>query len=74
MAAAHSGIGFCACHKKASRIGEPGQSLEIQITAVHDVERTGFWLKKIENSDVVHLAIADEDERGDAAAKIEQRV
>src|SRR5271166_4745803 len=58
----------------ASGIVKPRQTFEIQIAAIHDVEGARLGLKKIENFDIVHLAIADVDERGNAAAKIEQRV
>ena len=68
------GVGFCARHEKASGIVKPRQTLEIQIAAIHDIEGAGLGLEKIENFDIVHLAIADVDERGDAAAEIEQRV
>ena len=50
---------------------EPG---EVDITAVHDVERTGLGHDLVEDVDVVLAARADAEKRGDRAAQVEQRV
>src|SRR5262245_66667948 len=65
---------LCASNEEAASIFEPGQSLEVNVSSIHDVE--GSWLghEVIENVDVVKLAVADEDKRGNAATQIEQRV
>ena len=50
------------------------QALEIDVTAIHHIEGASFGKKLIEDVDVMHFAVADEDERGNVAAQIEQRM
>src|SRR5262245_43296831 len=74
IAALCSEVRLGAGNEEAASIVEPGQSLEVNVSSIHDVE--GSWLghEVIENVDVVKLAVADEDKRGNAATQIEQRV
>jgi hypothetical protein len=58
--------------EEASGIIEVRQALEVEIAAIHDIECAGFRNELIQNIDVMHLAVADEDERRDAAAQIKQ--
>lgn len=48
------------------------QSGEVEITAIHDVERPSFGNNLVENVHIVQLAIADVDEAGNVAAQVEQ--
>jgi len=50
------------------------QPLEIDIAAVHDVEGTRLGQQQVEHIDVVQLAIADVQKRGDVATQVQQRV
>jgi hypothetical protein len=50
------------------------QTLEVEIAAIHDIEGAGFGKELIQNIDVVHLAVTDENERGNIAAQIKQRM
>ena len=50
------------------------ESFEVQIPAIHDVDRSGFYHQNVEDFDVVQLAVGDMDEARDVAAQIEQRV
>ena len=72
IAAAGLEIGLGAGHEEASGIIEARQPLEVEIAAIHDIEGAGFGQELIQNIDVMHLAVADEDERGDVATQIEQ--
>ena len=48
---------------------QPG---EIQEAPIHDIETAGLGDQDVEHVDLVQLAIADVDERGDIAAQVEQ--
>ena len=50
---------------------EPG---EIEVTTIHDVERTRFGEQVIEDVDVMNFPISDECDSGDASSQIEQGV
>src|SRR6516225_9871722 len=67
-------VGLGAGDEEGAAVFEPRQPLEIDVTAVHDIEGAGFQQQLVENIDVMHLAVADEDEGGDIAAQIEQRM
>src|SRR5262245_5862000 len=74
IAALCSGVGLRAGNEEAASVVEPGQSLEVDIGSVYNVEGTRFWHEVIEDVYVVKLAVADEDKRRNAATQIEQRV
>src|SRR6516164_378532 len=67
-------VGLGAGDEEGAGVFEPRQPLEIDVAAVHDIEGAGFQQQLVENIDVMHLAVADEDEGGDIAAQIEQRM
>ena len=50
------------------------QPLEVQIAAIHDVDRSGFRHQHIEHIDIVQLAVGDVDEAGNIATQVEQRM
>ena len=50
------------------------KSLEVQIGAIHNVERAGLQHQNIEHLDVAQLAVRDVDKAGNIAAKVEQRM
>ena len=50
------------------------EPLEVQIPAVHHVNRAGFGNEQVEDIDVVQLPVGDVDEARDRATQIEQRM
>jgi len=67
-------VGFRA-HNEAGRTErELVESLEIDVAAVHDVERPGLGQHFVQNVDVVNLAIRNADKRGDFAMPIQDGV
>src|SRR6516165_9035417 len=74
IAAASLEIGLGASDKETSGIIETRKPLEIDIASVNNIEGASFGKKLIQNVDIMHLAITDEDKRGDIAAQIEQRM
>ena len=48
----------------------PASPLEVDISSVHDVESIGFGQQQVQNVDVVQVASADVQERGNVAAQI----
>src|ERR1700730_5694919 len=67
-------VRFGAGDEEAARLVESGQALEVDIGPIHYVEGTGLRRELVQNLDIVKLAIADEDERGNVATQIEQGV
>lgn len=61
-------------HKETSRLVQAMQSREVEIAAIHDVERPGLGNDLVENVHIVELAIADVDKAGNVAAQVEQRM
>src|SRR5437879_11589357 len=50
------------------------QAREIEVTAIHHIERTGFEAELIQNVDLVNLAMCNDHNSWDAAAQVEQGV
>jgi len=50
------------------------QPFEVDVASVHDVEGARLGHQQVEDIDVVKLAIADVQKRGDVAAKVQERV
>ena len=63
-----------SCHEEAACLVQAMQSGEVEIAAIHDVERAGLGNDLVENVHIVQLAIADMDEAWDVAAQVEQRM
>lgn len=57
--------------RRLMQVVEPGK---IEIAAVHYVECARFCGHDVQDVDVMHLAVADVNERWDAAPQIQQRV
>ena len=64
-------IGFAPGDKECLAQMQHIQSGKIQISAVHYVERSWLYNKRIQDIYFVHLAIAYMNERRDVAAKIQ---
>ena len=52
---------FFAGNEEAAGVVEPGQSLEVDVGSVHNVEGTGLGHEIVKDVDIVELAVADED-------------
>ena len=65
-------IGLATRHEEAARGVQSEEPLEIEIPAVHHIERAGLRQQLVEDVDLVHLAVADMDKSGDIAPQIEQ--
>ena len=50
------------------------EPIEVDVSAIHDVDGTGLGQQRIENIGVMQLAVADEDEGRDIAPQIQERV
>jgi len=74
VASREAQIRFGACHKETACLVQAMQPSEVEITAIHDVERTSLGNDLVENVHVVQLAVADVDEAGNVAAQVEQRM
>src|ERR1039458_10602381 len=49
-------------------------AIEVDVSAIHDIDGTRLGQQLIEDIDVVQLAVADEDEGRDIAPQIQERV
>ena len=63
-----------AGYKEGASLMQDVQSREIQIPAIHHVNRTGFRDQHVQDIDVVQLSIGDVNEARDRTAQIEQRM
>ena len=60
--------------KKAALSVNTIQPLEIDVAAIHDIERAGLGHDLIKDVHVVHFAVGDADKRWDIAVQVQQRV
>jgi len=67
-------IRFGAGNKKRARLMQAMQTQEIDISPIHDVDGTRLGDQNIECARIVHLAIGDVNETGNAATQIQQRM
>src|SRR5205823_12165294 len=67
-------IGLGAHNEEGRAKREDVKTLEIQVAAIHDVERSGLRRNLVEDVDVMHFAVGNADKRGDIAMEVEQRV
>src|ERR1035437_2147755 len=74
IAALEQDVGFGAHDEEGRTEREAVESLEIDVAAVHDVERPGLRPDLVEDVDVMHFAVRDADKRGDVAMQIQQGV
>ena len=65
---------FGSGHKERSSLIESRQALEIDVTAIDDIEGASLANELIEDVDVVELAVADVQESRDIPAQVEQGV
>ena len=65
---------FGPSHEESPRLMQREQPTEIQITAIHHIERTSFDGQHIQYVDLVGLAVRDVDEGGNVASQVEQRM
>lgn len=61
-------------HEECSGLVQREQATEIQITAIHHIERTWLEGQHIRHVDIEGLAVRDMNEGRDVAAQIEQRM
>lgn len=65
---------FGPSHEEGSRLVEPVESSKVEISAIHQVNSSGFPDKLVEDVDLVDLATGDDDHSGNGAAKVQQGV
>ena len=66
----HAALG--AGHEERSRLVECEQPTEVQIAAIHHIERTGFDGQPVQHVDIAHLAVGNMDESRNVSAQIQQ--
>ena len=67
-------VGFGPRHEERAAPVHRMKAAEIDIAAIHDIDRAGFRGQQVECTDIGHLAVGNIDEAWDVAAQIEQRV
>lgn len=65
-------ISFCSRDKKCASLMHLVESGEIQVAAVHQIERSRLEEYTVKNVDLVHLAVIDVDKREDLPSQIQQ--
>ena len=61
-------------HEEGARLIEDAEPAEIQIGAVHEVDRAGLRDEVVEHVDIMELAVRDVDKARDRAAKVQKGV
>jgi len=61
-------------HEETACLVQAMQPSEVEIAAIHDVERACLGNDLVEDVHIVQLAVADVDEAGDVATQVEQRM
>ena len=74
VAALEQDVGFGADHEEGRAESEDVEALEIDVAAIHDVERAGLRQNLVEHVDVVHFAVCNADKRWDIATQVQQRM
>src|SRR3990172_10213189 len=67
-------VGVGSNDEEGQELMEGIQPGEVQIAAIHDIERPGFEEQLVEDVDVVDFSMDDLDKRGNRSSQIEQRV
>jgi|SRR3990167_7925997 len=65
-------VGFGPGDEECRSRRDPIETLEVQVTAVHDVEGTDFQNQLVQHIDIVDLAVCDTDECWDRAAQVQK--
>ena len=74
VAAAEIEIAFGTGNEERFCLMQDVESLEVEIAAVHDVVGAGHGHKMIQNVDVVQFSVGNQDEFGNVALEIQQRM
>ena len=61
-------------NKEGKKLGKNVESFKVQVTAIHDIERSRFRNQDVKDIDVMEHSLGNLDERGDVAAKIQESV
>jgi len=67
-------ITFGASDKEPLALIDPVESSEINIGAIHNVNRSGFDDEFIQDVNIMRFPLGYKDERGNAAAQVQQRM
>src|SRR5262245_13515014 len=67
-------VGSGTGNEEALALMEPVEPLEVEVSAIHNIEGTRLGDEHIEDVDVVQFAIGNMDETGNRSAQVEQRV
>jgi len=62
------------CDEEGEDLGKDIEPFEVQITAIHDVERSRLGNKDVKDIDVMEVSSSDFDERGDVASEVHEGV
>jgi hypothetical protein len=68
------GVALGTGHKEGFGLVNHEQPGKVQVAPIHQIKRTGFEHKIVQNVDLVGLAVGDVDEAGNVAAQVQQRV
>ncbi len=71
---AHGGIGFGPRDKEGASLMQREQPFEVQIPAIHDVDRSRLWKQEVEGVDIVQFPIGNMDKTGNRPPKVQQGV
>lgn len=67
-------VRFAADDEEGTGLREATQAREIQIAAIHHIDRSGLERQIVQEVDLVDRALGQSDKRGDRAAQIQERM
>ena len=65
---------LCSSDEEGSGLVDGEQSLEIDVSPVHDIESTRFGAEQVENVDIVQQTVGNQHECWDGTPEVEQRM
>jgi hypothetical protein len=74
IAALKQDVGLGPYNEESCTQREPVKTPEIDVAAVHDVERAGFGIDLVKDVDVMHLAVGNANKCREIAVQVQQRV
>jgi len=66
------GIFLGTRNEEGEKLSKNVESFKVQVTAIHDIERSRFRNEDVEDIDVMERSFGNLDERGDVAPKIQK--
>jgi len=65
-------VAFGPYHKETRALMDSIQTSEVEIAAIHDIDSASFDYEMIEDSDIVHTSVSNDNHGGNTAPQIQE--